>query len=330
MLITLLFLLQVNTEIPFIQKPHKQTVERRDFREFTYENFRKLELKEVFMPGMVKYRDGAAYVLDYQPFPRILKIDPLEGNILIQYGKQRGAGPGDLARPMDFTITKNGEIWIADFENSRISVFNPDGEPEKVILHKEIPYKISSNGHSGTVAVASYLSSKVSLIDRSEKIIWQSKELTEVNHSAWNNILSAFVVNLGNRQALQVGNYAGFIAKYDENGHLEYLREQVAHQQNPVGDPVEGLEHLVFNVNRTRLDYAVVNGFHLADRLVLFVQRYGENRQQTLDFYTLSDGSYQYSYKLENSFRDLFIGRDGLIAGLTSDGTLYLYQTKHL
>ena len=174
------------------------------------------------------------------------------------------------------------------------------------------------------------MNSKLSLIDRNENVIWQSKELTKINHSTWNNILSAFAVNLGSSEALQVGNYAGFIAKYDENGHRKYLREQIAHQQNPVGDPVEGLEHLVFNVNRARLDYAVANGYHFDDHLVLFVQHYGENRHQTLDFYTLVDGSYQYSYRLEQSFRDFFIGRDGLMAGLASDGTLHLYQAKDL
>lgn len=330
MLIALLLLLQINTEIPYIQQPQKQAVEQRTFRELTYDNFRKIKLKEIFMPGMIRYRDNYAYILDYQPFPRVLKIDLQKGDILNQYGKQRGAGPGDLAHPTDFDITKNGHIWLADYENSRLSVFSPDGEPEMIIVHKEIPYKISGIESSETITVAGFLSSKLFLIDRDENIIWESRELTKENHSTWNNILAAFPVYLGNKQALQVGNYAGFIAKYGEDGNLLYVREQIAHHQNPMGNPVSGLERLVYNVNRQELDYAVINGSQAGEQLVLHVQHYGEDSYQTLDLYSISDGTYQYSYKLEESFRDMFIAENGLMTGLKADGTLYLYQTKGL
>ena len=278
-----------------------------------------MAIEEIYMPGNIIVRDEAVYILDYQPAPRVLKINIYESRIEQVYGGRHGSGPGEIAQPTDFTVTKNGDVWVADVENSRLSGFDPEGNEDTIILHQQIPYKISSSDQSNNIALTSQNSSKVSMIQKDETVYWESDNLTRQNHHTWNNILSAFSIYYQDNQAFQVGNFAGFIAKYNKEGKLDYLRETILHKQNPVGTPVRGLEQLVYNVDREALDYAVVNGSVKGDKLILHVHHYDEDVPwQTLDMYSVSDGSYLYSYKLDQIFRDVYISSKGTLAGLKS------------
>lgn len=282
------------------------------------------------MPGNVKLRHDAAYILDYQPDPRVLKINIHKSRIEQVYGGRYGSGPGDIAQPTDFTVTKNGDVWVADVENSRLSVFAPDGKEDTIILHDQIPYKISSSEQSVNVALTSQNNSRTYLLGKDETIFWESDHLTRENHHTWNNILTSFSIYSENNQAFQVGNFAGYIAKYNTEGKLAYIRETIQHKQNPVGNPVQGVEQRLYNVDREALDYAVVNGSVCGDKLILHVHYYEDEPRQILDVYSVSDGSYLYSYNLEEIFRDVYISEKGILAGLKAEGELYLYELSKL
>lgn len=321
----LLFLLQQSTQIPFIHHPVPQPEESRTYIDLSFNPVRIIKPDSVFRPRVIRLTEENIYVLDYSPFVRVLKLDEGTGEILTAYGKQRGSGPGDTGNPTDFAVTKNGDVWIADPTNSRLSVFNPEGDPETVILHKELPYKISGSQSSNTVVLANLESTKSYLVEKNEKIHWETGELTE-NPPIWNNIVSGFTILLDQNEAVKVGNYAGYIIRYNHKGELKYIRKTIEHNQNPVGKSVRGVDQLIYNINRQHLNYAVASGFTYKDKLVLFVQHMGEDKFQSLDVYKLSDGSCQYSYRLPESFRDIDMTENGMFAGIKPDGEIVIWE----
>ncbi|MGF1670032.1 MAG: hypothetical protein ACFCU6_06265 [Balneolaceae bacterium] len=323
------FIIQSITEIPFLEQPVSQKPDERIYCEFTFSVTSKIKTEDIYNPGSIKYLNDHIYVSDYKPYHRVLKLDPSNGDILITFGKQHGQGPEDIGHLTGFDITENGDLWIADYGNSRLAVFNQDGKSEMVILNNKIPYKISGKSTSDIIAVKTDLSSKLFLLNKSEMILWESEELV-ANPQKWSNIITGFVILLDNNEAIQIGNHAGYIAKYNNQGKLDYIRMPVAHRHKTIGNPVPGLDHLVYNVNRQNLDYAIANGFAYKDKLVLFVQHMGDNRFQTLDIYSISDGSYQYSYRLPESFRDIDISETGTLVGIKPEGEIQIWQLDKL
>lgn len=68
-----IFILQASVEIPFIQELIPQQIEERVCQDIQIKESRVLSIEEIYMPGNVKLRNDFAYILDYQPAPRVLK-----------------------------------------------------------------------------------------------------------------------------------------------------------------------------------------------------------------------------------------------------------------
>ncbi len=325
-LFCLVLFLQLSTLIPFIHHPEPQLQESRTFHEFSFKPIKSLESDSIYQPGIIRAVDEFYYVLDYSPYSRVLKLNKITGEIITVYGKQWGRGPGDTENLTDFAVSKNGNVWAADPSNARLTIFNQDGDPKTIILHKDLPYKLSGDLYVNYVALSNLGSTKTFLIDEDENILWESDELTE-NPLIWNNIVSGFLLLLDNHEVIKIGNYAGYIIRYNEKGSAVYNRRTIAHKHDPIGDPVRGADELIYNVDRRKMDHAVANGYIFDDKLVLFVQHMGDDRFQSLDVYDLIEGTYLYSYRLPESFRDLDITQEGRIVGIKPEGKILVWET---
>lgn len=76
--------------------------------------------------------DGSIYVSDGYGNSRIVKFSP-EGKYLSEWG-QNGDKEGEFNVPHGITIDKSGNVYVADRENSRIQVFDPNGRFLKQFL----------------------------------------------------------------------------------------------------------------------------------------------------------------------------------------------------
>lgn len=104
-------------------------------------NWRPVPLQKVFAldqlknPGDVKVdREGNIYVLDWSDM-RIRKFSE-KGQLLGILGKGKGNNPGQFISPTDFTLTRNGEVLVADPKRKDITVFDSLGEVVKTISTK--------------------------------------------------------------------------------------------------------------------------------------------------------------------------------------------------
>jgi DNA-binding beta-propeller fold protein YncE len=70
--------------------------------------------------------DGSAYVTDGYGNARVHKFTP-DGRLLFSWGEP-GVGPGQFNLPHGIAIDREGLVYVADRENSRIQVFSGEGK----------------------------------------------------------------------------------------------------------------------------------------------------------------------------------------------------------
>ena len=84
-------------------------------------------------------KKGTAIISNQEENETIVQIAYPSGKILWSYGhpKQTGTAPGYLHEPDDAYLLKNGQISVADAQNCRVVVINPDGT---------VAHQIGTNG----------------------------------------------------------------------------------------------------------------------------------------------------------------------------------------
>jgi DNA-binding beta-propeller fold protein YncE len=70
--------------------------------------------------------EGDVYVSDGYGNARVHKFAP-DGRLLLSWGEP-GAGPGQFRLPHGIAVDRQGTVYVADRENSRIQLFTPDGQ----------------------------------------------------------------------------------------------------------------------------------------------------------------------------------------------------------
>jgi streptogramin lyase len=69
---------------------------------------------------------GDLYVSDGYGNARVHRFDA--GGALVESWGQPGAGPGQFRTPHGLRVHRDGRVFVADRQNDRIQIFNPDGE----------------------------------------------------------------------------------------------------------------------------------------------------------------------------------------------------------
>ena len=95
--------------------------------------------------------DGAIYVTDGYGNARVHKFSP-EGKLLFSWGEP-GGGPGQFHVPHGIAIDREGVIYIADRENSRIQLFTPKGEFIREMTNIARPCQVTFDG-AGNLYIA--------------------------------------------------------------------------------------------------------------------------------------------------------------------------------
>ncbi|WP_178139372.1 6-bladed beta-propeller [Rhodothermus profundi] len=66
------------------------------------------------------------YVFD-RGVNQVIQFDLNTGQIVQRYGKGLGKGPGEFNVVTDFEVDNDGYVYVCDSENSRITIFSPNG-----------------------------------------------------------------------------------------------------------------------------------------------------------------------------------------------------------
>jgi len=69
--------------------------------------------------------EGDLYITDGYGNARVHRFSP-DGRLILSWGKP-GSGPGEFHVPHGIAVDRKGTVYVADRENSRIQLFNPEG-----------------------------------------------------------------------------------------------------------------------------------------------------------------------------------------------------------
>ena len=95
--------------------------------------------------------------------PRIQKLT-ITGELLMKCGSP-GSGNGQLDNPLGMCLASDGKLYVADYNNKRVQVFNPDGTSSSIITG------LGNNVLSRPAAVALDQSGNLHVADNSSKCI---------------------------------------------------------------------------------------------------------------------------------------------------------------
>jgi DNA-binding beta-propeller fold protein YncE len=95
--------------------------------------------------------DGALYVTDGYGNARVHKFAP-DGRLLLSWGEP-GEGPGQFNLPHGIAVDRDGHVYVADRENSRVQVFTPEGEYLTAWTDLARPMQVFIDGHGRAFVV---------------------------------------------------------------------------------------------------------------------------------------------------------------------------------
>jgi DNA-binding beta-propeller fold protein YncE len=70
--------------------------------------------------------NGELFIADGYGNARVHRFS-VDGKLLRSWGEP-GTGPGQFRIPHGIAVSRDGRVWVADRENSRLQIFSPDGE----------------------------------------------------------------------------------------------------------------------------------------------------------------------------------------------------------
>jgi len=233
--------------------------------------------------------EGSIYALDHGAL-KIRKFDA-KGDILLDYGRGEGMGPGELLGPTDFLVRSNGEVWVLDTGQGRIQVFEPDGSPSRVIpvevpalriagIHHGQRYILHSvRGFLFSVydSVGSYLDSFGRLVDRQMEngLAFQGAVATDDAHLVFAPLR------------------AGYLASYTLDGERRFYTETVDRSPYP-----ELIQNPDGSIQLSREDRTIINrDVEIVEDEIFVLARISDaDRAEAVDVYDLHRGEYKYSF----------------------------------
>lgn len=120
-------------------------------------------------PGQIVWCGNQIIVIDYSEMTLVAFGIDFEPRW--RFGR-RGAGPGEFNSPNDMTCDRQGNVWVADEGNSRLTVVSRTGQLERLIRLESPAYRVAaSTADSPVIVVTRQQLDLVSLIEHDGTLI---------------------------------------------------------------------------------------------------------------------------------------------------------------
>src|SRR5699024_1948847 len=172
----------------------------------------------IFEPGLFSVYKGSIAIFDYGSYS-LINYKGGKFNIIAE---GIGGGPQEFRNPTDLKTNENGNIWVADPEQARISIWNQNGKLLKTFNH----------GHSLPIGVAPFKDKYiVKNLKYSSKNVFQIYSFSEGLINSFgglrDSLMSSKFLTGGEIWVDESGYfftplYAGYIYKFDLRGNKIY------------------------------------------------------------------------------------------------------------
>lgn len=285
----------------------------------------------LYFPGFVE-NDAAEniYVLD-QRGCSVKKFNK-SGKYLASYGR-KGKGPGEFESPFRFDVLPDGKIAVLDpnlgkcevFDNGQnysLSLLNqPDGicfaSPDNICAFQMI-------NPIGRSCFANYSYKTKEMIDYEK--FFNEEEVDEAAGGLL-PVLQGNIYNFDDDKIVYVPFYMDFFVTFTSDGKIDIVSKTI--DRTGIADfKLDSFSNVNFILPEKYL--STINADVLDDQLIILSHKAEkENKEQVIDFYSLTDGKYKYSIKLtdKEKFMTLHISEDRLFY-VTPKAEVKVYNYK--
>jgi len=282
----------------------------REWLDADFEKKWSVEPSQLYRPAGSFYVDDShqLYILDTGDFT--IKMFDAEGNFVRAFGKEKGAGPGEVRHPIGFDLDRDGKIWIADPGNSRIAVFQNDGTFLKHVSLGVTPYRIAVQNEAEFFYIinqGAVSGGKFTLVSGNGETSRQFGSGIIENQIVNNIVLSGEITVGSNGNLYYTPMYAGLIMGFDSGGNELFKTNEVIPTPFP---------EVMFDEQGGRwIDRdapPVSHGIFFTDdaRIAVLSTAASPQARQAIDFYNQETGEYLYSMKLPKVAQQAYLKDD--------------------
>jgi hypothetical protein len=224
---------------------------------------------------------GDVYVLDSGDL-RVKKL-AADGRIVVAYGA------ADLGNPTDFAVASDGEVWVVEPDQKRITVFAPAGAVARRIGLEESPMRLGLNGTGGFVAT--HMTGSEGFFHRYSRTGEPAGSFAALFPERFQNALAldGWLVPTGAQSFVYLFRNAGLLAAFTTDGQPLFFRRTIEPVPLPeVRIDVAGVQSVSRDAPLASISGSTAGG----ELWVLSAQGRGE---RVLDVYDAGTGTYRYS-----------------------------------
>lgn len=278
-----------------------------------------LSSNNIFRPGLISVNDSNGDLVIYSYASHTIKYKRSASDKFIEFGEGKGGGPREFQNPTDVTFDPQGNFWLADPHQARISIWSPDSGLIRTFNHE------STLSERITVASEFYALKLQSYSSRSGLLKLISRETDEVirfglmpDEMEESNLLMDAELASDESSVYLGMYYSGMLNRYDTKGNLLYsisTIEEVETTELEKGtlDQIEGHPEISDVRYKKIPDESIkaVVDLDVNDSL-LIVLFAGNNRGvgHFLDIYDKENGKYRDSVDLREFKEDTFLELD--------------------
>lgn len=238
--------------------------------------------------------DGHVFVLDWSDL-RVKEFSP-DGKLLRTSGEEAG-GPEAFINPTGFAMDSGGNMWICDFKQERVGVFNADGS-KRSFRPKNTIYRLAALEDVMVTMVVLEHNKLFETYDSSGNQLKSFGELIEDQANKALVLDGDIVADTENHGIIYGGRYLGIIGAYDAEGKQRFLVQTIDNVPQPkvvnVEDKMRKMKPNtalpVLSLSVLGNEVYVLSGVHSDGT---------EGRSgKIMDVYDKRDGHYLYSWEI--------------------------------
>lgn len=219
-----LTILHVSLLISLFSGPTHNGPEDRDFI-FSLRLDSELNLSSytIFRPDLFSVNDRNGDLVIYSYASHTIKYKRSQSDKFIEFGEGRGGGPREFRNPTDITFDPQGNFWLVDPHQARISVWSPDSGLIKTFNHEStLSERITVSSEFYALKLQSYSSRTglLKLISRqTDEVISFGLMPDEMTESGL--LMDSWLAS--DKNSVYLGTYySGMLNRYDTKGNLIY------------------------------------------------------------------------------------------------------------
>lgn len=285
--------------------PLPQPTKTRVWHTPAFEKIAVLNSKTLKDPKKLRSENGPnLFALDWSDL-RVKEFSP-DGKLLRTFGESADS-PDGFANPTGFALDSGGKMWVCDFKQDRVGIFNSDGSKDKFFKPKDTIYRMVAIGDVMMTMVTLDYPKLFEIYDLSGKQIKAFGELLEDQANKGLALDGDIVADVENHGIIYGGRYLGILGAYDVEGKQRFLVQTIDNVPQPTVLNIAGRMRKVkpntalpvLSLSMLDQQLYVLSGVHPDGAA-------GETGK-VMDVYDKQDGHYLYSWELPEEGKEAIV-----------------------